>query len=366
MTKLSSELSSGNVAPSGSADRLPCPAPADFRHELTFYDARARRGHWEGPRYRMSYRTLGQGPPLILVPGIASTYRIYALLLNRLSERFTTITYEYPGDQPGDGAKLARIDHPDLVDDLLGLVDHLKIEQAFLAGISFGSTIVLRAAHRRPRRFPRVAIVGGFSRRPIAVLERLALSLASRVPGTARRLPLRRAVLTYNSQLEFPSIIADRFPFYLEQNGLTPIKALAHRIRMLVGLDLGQILPAIASEVLLIQGNEDRIVPRRDFDLLESALRHAESVILPTVGHQVQLTHAELLARLLGDWFLPCPPEGCVSPRVGRLSRPAVCSPASPAGQHGGPPHRPLEVVGWGGRLCPPPQPAGLVPYAAV
>jgi len=311
MTKLTADAGSGSASPPVAGERPPCAGPADFRQELSLYDAQARVDRWDRPRYRMTYRTLGQGPPLLIVPGIASTYRIYALLLNRLSERFTTILYEYPGDQADDSANLTKITHEDLVNDLFGLLGHLNISRAFLFGISFGSTIVLRALHRRPRQFPRAAILGGFSHRRLAVLERLALQLARHVPGTARRLPLRRAVLTYNSKLEFPRNIEDRFPIYLEQNALTPIRSLAHRIGMLVDLDLRSILPDITSEVLLIQGNEDRIVPRRDFDLLKSALPTAETMILPTVGHQVPLTHGELLARLLGDWFLPCPPQGC-------------------------------------------------------
>jgi pimeloyl-ACP methyl ester carboxylesterase len=312
MTKLSADASSGDApsSPPLGGERTPCPAPADFRHEVSVYDARARVGRWKGPRYRLTYRTLGQGPPLLLVPGMASTYRIYALLLNRLSERFQTIVYDYPGDQAGDRAKLAEISHQDLVSDLFGLLDHLKIARAFPVGISFGSTVVLRALYRRSHPFPRAAILGGFSHRRLAVLERLAVQLAKLVPGTCQRLPLRRAVLTYNSKLEFPSVIEDRFPFYLEQNGLTPIRSLAHRASMLAGLDLRPILPAITGELLLIQGNEDRIVPRRDFDALKSGLPGAESMILPTAGHQLQLTHAELLARLLGDWFLPGSPAG--------------------------------------------------------
>ena len=63
--------------------------------------------------------------------------------------------------------------------------------------------------------------------------------------------------------------------------------------------------------MLLIQGREDRIVPRRDFDLLESALPKAHGMIVPTAGHILHLTHAELLAQLIGDWLLPCAPEGC-------------------------------------------------------
>ena len=90
------------------------------------------RGIWDGPRYRMTYRVLGQGPPLILVPGIASTYRGYALLLNTLAARFRTILYDYPGEHPDDGARLARITHEHLVDDLFGLIDHLNLGRVFL------------------------------------------------------------------------------------------------------------------------------------------------------------------------------------------------------------------------------------------
>ena len=92
--------------------RPPCPAPADFRDgggRATTRRPRSAAG--TGPRYRMTYRVLGQGPPLILVPGIASTYRVYALLLNRLAERFRTILYDYPGEHAGRRCA-ARADHP--------------------------------------------------------------------------------------------------------------------------------------------------------------------------------------------------------------------------------------------------------------
>ncbi|HMB03245.1 MAG TPA: alpha/beta hydrolase, partial [Isosphaeraceae bacterium] len=127
--------------------RPPCPAPADFRAAVAEYDRNARVDVWGGPRYRMTYRVLGQGPPLILSPGIASTYRGYALTLNKLAPRFRTILYDYPGEHPDDGARLARITHDDLVDDVFGLIAHLNIGRALLVGLSFGATIALRALH---------------------------------------------------------------------------------------------------------------------------------------------------------------------------------------------------------------------------
>jgi pimeloyl-ACP methyl ester carboxylesterase len=275
------------------------------------YDRNAQTGVWNSPRYKLTYRILGQGPPLILIPGIASTYRVYALLLNTLAARFRTILYDYPGEHPDDGARLGRITHDHLVDDLFGLIDHLNLGRVFPVGLSFGSTVLFRSLHREPRRFPRAAVQGGFAWRRFTTAERLALKLGRQVPGTLARLPLRRTVLAYNSRSEFPSEIADRWDCYLEQNGRTPIAALAHRVELLSRLDLRPVLPEIATEILLLQGNEDRIVPRRYFDELKTLLPRATAVIMPLVGHQPHLTHAEALGQTIGDWLLPCAPGGC-------------------------------------------------------
>jgi pimeloyl-ACP methyl ester carboxylesterase len=93
---------------------------------------------------------------------------------------------------------------------------------------------------------------------------------------------------------------------------------MAHRIALLTGLDLRPILPAIPTEILLVQGNEDRIVPRRDFEVLKAALPKAEAAILPTVGHQPHMTHAEVMAQLIHQWLLPCAegPGGCTAQGV--------------------------------------------------
>ena len=294
-----------------SPQRPPCPAPADFLAAVAAYDRDAKVGVWNGPRYRMTYRELGQGPPLILLPGIASTYRGYALLLNALSDRFRTVLYDYPGEHKDDGARLGRTTHEHLVDDLFGLLDHLNLGRVFLVGTSFGSTVALRALAREPRRFPKAVVQGAFARRQFTTAERMALILGRRIPGTAVRLPFRREILSYNSKGEFPAIIADRWDYYLEQHGLTPIAAMAHRVDLLTRLDLRPILPSISTEILLLQGNEDRIVPRRFHDELKAALPKAEGVIMPLVGHQPHFSHAEALAQAIGDWLLPCAPGGC-------------------------------------------------------
>jgi pimeloyl-ACP methyl ester carboxylesterase len=199
--------------------------------------------------------------------------------------------------------------HDHMTDDLIGLTDHLGVGEVFLAGISFGSTITLKALHRSPHRFLRAAVQGAFAHRRFTPAERLALILGRQLSGTTSRLPLRETVLSLNSKMDFPWVIADRWPFYLEENGRTPIAALAHRTSLLARLDLRPILSQVEAELLLIHGKEDRIVPLRYHDEVARALPRSQSVTMPTVGHIPHLTHAEWLADLIGAWLLLTPSE---------------------------------------------------------
>lgn len=274
----------------------------DFRAEVADYERLAEVGRWAGPRFRMTYRALGQGSPLILIPGLASTYRTYAPTLHRLARRFQTITIDYPGENPDDGARLGSIGHEDLVDDLLGLIDHLGPGKVHLFGLSFGSTVCLRALHRAPDRFGRSALQGGFAHRRLGPAERLALRLGRRVRGTTSRLPFHEASLRRKNRRSFPAGMEDRWSYYVDQIGRTPIAGLTHRLDLLAHLDLRPILPEIRQEILLIHGTDDRIVPPARCRELAATLPRSETTLLPGVGHQPHFTHPEKLARLVGDF----------------------------------------------------------------
>lgn len=277
--------------------------PLDFAREVADYDAEAEVGEWPGPRYNLRYRTLGNGPLLVLIPGIAATYRGYGPTLRRLARRFRTVIYDYPGEHPGDRADLGRITHDDLVDDVFGLIDHLEADRAYLFGLSFGTTITLSALHRRPQSFPKAALQGGFAHRGFSPAERMALLLGRRLPGTSARLPFRNQALAISSKRHFPSGQDDLWAFYLEQNGLTPIASLSHRLDLVSRLDLRPVLGEIPNEILLIQGDDDRIVGRRHFDELTAKLPGALGRLWPGVGHQPHYTHPGALAEMVGEWF---------------------------------------------------------------
>ena len=143
----------------------------------------------------MTYRVLGHGPPLFSFRGsrrpIAPTPSCSTGWPIGSGPSCTTTLASIPTTAP----TWPGIGHDHLVDDLFGLIDHLKIGRVFPVGVSFGSTIVLKALCREPRRFPRAAVQGAFAYRDFTRGERWALRLGRLVPGNVARLPLRRPIL---------------------------------------------------------------------------------------------------------------------------------------------------------------------------
>lgn len=298
---MSSETAAESIPDAALAPQ--CRPLADWAAEIAEYDAEASVATWDGPRYRMTYRIRGSGPPLVVVPGIASTHHSYAMVLNRLATDFRTICYDYPGDQRGDRARLGKIRHSDLAADLIGLLDYLSIQSVFALGVSFGSTVLLSALAHSPARFQKAAVQGAFAHRRFSVAERAALALGRFVPGCVASLPLQRRVLEWNTQIDFPRPVRDRWPLYCELNGRTPIAALAHRCDLVSRLDLRGCLPNIHTSVLVIQGNEDRLVPKRLYEEVISLLPRARGCVLPVVGHPIHVTHPEREAQLVAEYF---------------------------------------------------------------
>ena len=195
------------------------------------------------------------------------------------------------------GASLGKVSHDAIVDHLIGLVDHLGLDRPALFGLSFGSTITIKALHRTPDRFRRSILQGGFARRRLRPIERLALGLGRHFKGKTESLPFHARGLERRNRFTFPSGMEERWAYYVEQNGLTPIAALTHRLDLLDRLDLRPLLPDIKHPLLLIQGADDQIVPRSNFDELTRSLCNSQSWLMPGVGHQPHFTHPEALAE---------------------------------------------------------------------
>lgn len=253
---------------------------------------------------RSTFFSWGQGPPLLLVPGLALDLNCFAFVCSRLMPHFRCVACDLP-------ARGARLTLPDLVYHLHALLDHLHVTQSSLLGFSFGSTVVLSALRRRPERFPRAVLVGGFAQRTLAPAEVLLARLLRHCNAPMRRLPWYNTILRRSHFRPFADKPPVLWDFFLEQSGTVPIASVAERALLLHSVDLRADLPQIRQPVLLVQGDEDPLVPAACRDELARGLPNAVPVELPDCGHYGLLTHPDALAELVRHFLSDCPGESC-------------------------------------------------------
>jgi pimeloyl-ACP methyl ester carboxylesterase len=92
---------------------------------------------------------VGEGEPVVLVHGGWTDARSWAFVAPALADRFTVVTYDRRGhsrSERGDGPIPRQRDE----DDLIALVEALDVGRVSLVGNSYGGSISLGVATRRP------------------------------------------------------------------------------------------------------------------------------------------------------------------------------------------------------------------------
>lgn len=291
-------------------DCAACPAAVPLSLELSLrrFEQEALRGIFDTGRYRCPYYSWGAGPPLVIIPGLGDGGRSFVLAAALLSCHFRVIGYDLPTGC-GDGARLGRYTHADLVSDLFALLDHLGLRQAYLFGSSFGSTVALTAMHQRPERLRRGILQGGFARRPLARAELWLARLARFWPGTMRLLPYRAEAMRRSHHGPFAERPPELWEHFRAYSGAKPISTMAHHALLLHGTDLRPILGQVRQPVLMVCGDRDPLVrPAHEEDLLRG-LPNVRRVELVNCGHFPYLTHPEVLAELVRQFLTPPPDE---------------------------------------------------------
>lgn len=269
-----------------------------LREFLDLYAARAREGVFEGPRYRVAYAELGDGPPIYVIQGICSTRRCFAPLAVELSLRFKVVLYDLVGVNPGDGGRLRQYGLEDYTRDLFALADHLGDRTFPILANSFGTTIGVRAMSAEPTRIPKGIMAGGFAYRPLAFAEHWSAVALQWCPGRLRSVPFSNAVSRYNHGRELERREPGLTDFLLEESGATPIRTVAAQGLAIDSTDNRQLATQVRQPVLIIHGEQDRLVPARHASELAKRMANVQIMLIPGCGHIPHLSHPEVMAQV--------------------------------------------------------------------
>ena len=91
---------------------------------------------------KLFYEETGAGAPLVFVHEFAGDHQSWHLQVRFFSRRYRTIAYNARGYPPSDVPEEPGAYSQDrAADDILGLLDHLKIPKAHVCGLSMGGMV---------------------------------------------------------------------------------------------------------------------------------------------------------------------------------------------------------------------------------
>ena len=138
-------------------------------------------GYAQLKHYSVAYREWGDGPPLVLIPGLAGGFELLGPLVRLLAEHFRVISYQLRGEDDCFALR-RRFGLGELVGDLAELLDWLYLESPAVLGVSFGGVLALEFAARFPHRLRGLVIQGAGARFEQGLLQQVAGMVLSRYP----------------------------------------------------------------------------------------------------------------------------------------------------------------------------------------
>jgi pimeloyl-ACP methyl ester carboxylesterase len=248
---------------------------------------------------RLMVEESGSGDPLILVHGSWSDRHAWVLIQDELARRFRMVSYDRRGHTDSeDGAEPGT--RRDDEDDLAGVIETLGLAPANVVGNSFGGSIALGLAARRPELF-----------RTLLVHEPPLMSLVADDPMVAHAAAAIGSVVERIDRGDAEAAARD----FVENVALGPgawdamlPEVRSSRVRN-AGTFAGEShdpawadidlegLRSIGFPVLLTQGDQSPPFFGKIIARLAKAMDGAEMKTLPGAGHAPHMTHpAEYVA----------------------------------------------------------------------
>ena len=255
---------------------------------------------------RTNYHDLGEGHPVLMIhgsgPGV-SGFVNWRLAMPELARHCRVIAPDMLGfgysDRAADGVYSAAR----WVDQAVGLMDALGVEQTDIVGNSFGGALALMLAIQHPGRVRRLVLMGA------AGVEFELTPGLDAVWGYEPSMDNMRRIMdifAFDSTRITEDIVRSRYQASIQPGAQEAFSAMfpAPRQRWVHALaSAEEAIQAIPHETLIVHGREDRVIPVSNSLRLCALIPRAQLHVYGHCGHWTQIEHAGRFARLVRDFL---------------------------------------------------------------
>lgn len=234
----------------------------------------------------------GDGPPLVLIPGMDGTGRLFYRQVPLLARRYRVATYRLRDDAP---------DMATLVEDLAQVARTTATtgDPVVVVGESFGGALALSFALAYPRHVAALVVLNSFPRFLPQRRLWLAIRALQLLPWEAMPVVRRLTAFRLHSRYTHRSEIRR----FMELTRETSRNGYIARLRILRSYDIRDRLGELALPVLFLASERDHLVPAvREAQAMARRIPQAVVRVLPGHGHICLIAPNLDLESLLQDW----------------------------------------------------------------
>ncbi|MGX2040227.1 alpha/beta fold hydrolase [Methylocaldum sp. MU1018] len=258
------------------------------------------------------YLMAGDGPPIVLLHGIADSAHTWQWVMPLLARNYRVIAPSLPGF--GESDKPAVPYSPEFFTRFVSaFLDALGLQRVCIVGNSLGGLVAMRLALSAPARVSALVLIGsaGLGRAVSLAMRLLSLPGVRKMAALWFRTPLgaRFWVFQLSAMLiarRCPSDWRDRahrmarMPGYLEAVAAASASTIDLRGQREILLDQ---LQKLTVPTLILWGERDRIVPVRQARDAAARLGQGRLEVLPDCGHLPQVEQPDRVADIIGNFL---------------------------------------------------------------
>jgi pimeloyl-ACP methyl ester carboxylesterase len=261
-----------------------------------------------------SVRGEGDKRPVLVVPAIGATFRIWHKALADVARERTIITWDLRGLHESGDPATDRLDSGAQAEDGIAVVDDLHgSEPLHVVAWSNGARIAMELAHRYPEQVASLTLVCGGYGQPLLKLIR-QLEPAALMPWVASvskffAAPLQVAFRNFVARPELPGLVrqsgfiaatADSAVLVevLREMAQCDLRRLLRTYEQVAGDSARDLLRELWVPTLLIAGERDSFTPRSITEEMQDSLPDSKLVVYDNATHYLPI---EYPARLSND-----------------------------------------------------------------
>lgn len=234
---------------------------------------------------KLYYERHGQGPEVLVIPGIPAIVSDCLPLIEGLSDAFTVTVYDNRGsgqsDAPDDPYSMEL-----LTRDAAGLLGDVGVSAAHIIGFSMGGMIAQHLALGFPETVRSLVLACAHAGLAHAIPPPadVAKAFQQRTPTWRDRI---EALAPYAFAAGFPEGHPEQFAAFIEKKSRDEQTPHGYRrqLEAVIAHDTYERLPEIPQHTLVMTGSEDRVVPAANSRLLAMRIPNADLCVIEGAGH---------------------------------------------------------------------------------